>query len=768
MRWSNILQRDSLQTITHCVSEYGARTVALYHIPLWDSVKMEIFGSQEEDLTDEGLKALEAIARTLSKGESAPLTTYLRTITKECNEHLEDAPTKQSQASGQILRKVAATSSTANNFILNAVIPNIFTLYQTADTMAKRRGLIEVLIEIIQSNIEVYGDWRSIGSNGDQSAQNGLTQFSDQVLEVLVNGLSTAAVKEVSFRLVCVNALLQLSKVRQLLSDVEIGKIIQLLHSIVIHEQSYGKDEIKEAAINGLVEIAHQKPQVVVDNAFPAFMAELPDSDVGASTSYIPVLEAFAKLGSEEKIFDRVILRLKNKLNSAIAQEASSKYIVALLSAILYALTQGSSKLAQDTELSTYYNDLVIPLVEKVSSSDSSHQRAFENESTLDLVGRICNLIIRSLSLEDQNRASAQIYQILRSGAKPSPDHPKDTILSTHILASLRRETALPIETQDLLSSLIDFSQHADLTTYVRAASLRQISLLVNKYIPTPSLKSSLDPIFYPPTDLLNPELLDTSRIRIVFAILKALVLRNARLLEEIYPKLLELLGNPVHGKGIARGFTGLLLPDGLLTKQNYCTISGLHKQKTFALLVPRIVEGLQSAEKEVKGNYLVALSGVLRWVGWEVVSGDVGGLVGPLLMSLDAKGEEGDAVREGAITILAAVLRERAKEVEEHVSVLVSKLLNTAVVPTTTSSVNGSGGDGKKSVASPTVRKEALKCLALVPKVMRREMVVRLRRGVLRRLRGALGDPKRGVRSEAVRCVRQWELVEEDDGDDD
>ncbi|KAF2786351.1 MMS19 nucleotide excision repair protein-like protein [Melanomma pulvis-pyrius CBS 109.77] len=756
-------KRDVLQTIAAAVVEYGPRTVSLYSITLWDSLKFEILNVQEEDLAQEALTGLAAVARTLSQGTSGPLNAYLRPIMKECNEHLEDAPTKQSQASAQILHKIAGVSPEVSNILLAGVLPNLFLLFQTADTMAKRRGLLEVLVQLIRANIGVYGDWRSVGRAGEQAPTNALIQSRDQTLEVMLHGLENAPTKEVSFRLVCLDGLLQLTKARQLLSDDDIGRIIQVFHAIIIHEDPHGKDEVKEAAINGLVEIAHQKPQVVVDKAFPAFMAQLPDVDVDQSNDYITALEAFAKLGSEEDIFDTVILRLKNKFSSAVKQGSSSTYIVALLSAILYALKKGAAKLEQTADVSPYYQDIVLPLLQRASSSDDSHPKAFDDETTLDLVGRICNIIIRPQSIKEQNDVAAELHTLFRDApltdfppfyTESTPEQNKLMIVSTHLLSSLRKDTTLPCGVQPLILALVVYSQRSDLSSTVRAASLRQISLLINKFIPTPILKTCMNPLLNSPVDLFVPEKLDPLRIRIIFACLKGLLLRNSTSLTTLYPQLLSFLSHSQYGITVAHGFAGLLQPDDLLTKQNHCQISGLHKQKTFTLLVPNIVQAFRDASPESKPNYLIALSGVLKWMPFEIVVEEVGQLVPLLLQSLDLKGE--DLVTEAAIGTLTSILQERPKTIEEHAGSLISRLL-----------ANSTTGGKETPGPPPKVRVEALRCLTQVPEKLKQEVVLPYRRQVCKRLTKALDDRKREVRWQAVRCRTKWLDVDEV-GDDD
>ncbi|KAL6703041.1 hypothetical protein ACN47E_010248 [Coniothyrium glycines] len=757
-------KRDVLTTITACVAEYGPPTVSLYSITLWDALKFEILNVQEEDLAQEALSGLAAVAKTLSQGTPGPLNAYLRPIIKECNEHLEDAPTKQSQASARILAKIANVSADVTNILLAGVLPNMFVLFQNADTMAKRRGLLEVLVKLIHANIDVYGDWRTIGPAGDKVTSNALLPLRDQALEVMLNGLETAPSKEVSFRLVCLDGLVQLSKARQLLSDEDIGRIIQLFHATVIHEQSYGKDEVKEAAISGLVEIAHQKPNVVVEKAFPAFLAQLPDTDVDSTSAYSTVLEAFAKLASEEQVFDTVLLRLKNKFSAAVTQGASSTYITALLSAMLYALTKGEGKLAQNPLTSSYYKDIALPLLQRVSSNDASHPASFDDEKTLDLVGRICNIIMRAQPAEQQEPVAAELYKLFRDKAQEevppfstaTASSGKTMIVSTHLLASLRRDTTLPCELQYLVSSLANYALQPSLSLPVRSASLRQLSLVINKFHSSAALKTCMDPLIAD-YDLLNSEKLDPPRIRIIFACLKGIVLRSSPVLNTLYPILLSLLSHPKYGRTVAQGFTTLLQPDDLLTKQNHCQILGLHKHKTFSLLVPHITKAFKEASPENKPNYLIALSGAVRWMPFDIVVEEVEQLTTLLLQSLDLKGV--DIVKEAAIGTLTSTLVEKPQVLEEHTGALISRLLANATVSQDTSGVPSA------PPPPPAVRVAALKCLHLVAEKFKEENILRYRRGVVKQLIVALDDAKREVRSAAVRCRAKW--LDAEDADD-
>lgn len=768
--------------MTSCIRDYGPRTVSLYAVTLWDALKFEILSAQEEDLAEEALNGLAEIARQLSQNTAGSLNAYIKPITKECNEHLEDAPTKQSASSGRILHAISKVSPEVEDSVLSAVLPNIFTLYQTSDTVAKRRGLIEVLSQLLRADIAVYGEWRLVDSDvlhsGPRTPDNALLRFRDQALEVMSNGLATAPVKEVSFRLAALDGLLQLTKARLVLEDDDIAKVVAVFDGIVISEESYGKDEVKAAAITGLVEIAHQKPQLVIDKAFPAFLAELPDKDIQESDFYVPVLEAFAKLATEEQIFPTVVLRLKNKCNAAIQQGASEGYIIALLSAKLFAFSQGAAKLEGTASSCPYYEDIILSLLSEVSGPGPS---PFDNEVALDIIGRLLNTILRRQTAEFQREKVAPETYTLHSGealesvppfnTNTAPERRKKIILSTHILAALRRDAGSFADTKRLLTALMDFAALEDLTPRVRLALNSQISLVINKFIPSSEVKDIMTDIFFDPQQLLSAEKLDDKSIRVIFAIIKGLVLRNAPILNAVLPSLLDLLKDSKHGLTVARGFATILSPDDILTKENYCFISGLHKQKTFNLLVPAIASSFKTADASTKTNYLIGLSGILRWVPYAVIEPELSQLTPLLLQCLDlqqaqapiGQQQQFDDVKRATIDTLIAILSHEPKALEEHAASLVTRLLNTA-----------SAAPAKNKVAtsptanSPAVRAVALKCLSLVPERLRGEIVLPFKRQVVKKLTAALDDSKRAVRLEAVKCRGAWLGMDEVDEDDD
>jgi DNA repair/transcription protein MET18/MMS19 len=510
---------------------------------------------------------------------------------------------------------------------------------------------------------------------------------------------------------------------------------------------------MKEAAIDGIVEISHQKPQLVVNSAFPAFLGKLPDKDNNGPGTYLSTLEAFAKLGSEPRVFETVILRLKNKFNSAVTEGASNVYLQAILSALLYAFSS-SEENEVHVDYLAHFRNLVIPLLRQICTKlDSSQQ----DDTIFYLSGRLANTVLRQLSPDAQKDFTCQIYTLfLERPQKEAPPFTLQTttedgrriIISTYMLGAVDRNLSLPFEIRDIVSCCSQFALQEGHTVGTRIATLQQISLVLNKFVNIADIQTVLNPVLHHPMNLLQAENLNSISIRVVFAMFKGLMLRNSAAISEIYPQLLNALSDPTNGRNVAYGFSTLLQPDEVLTKANHCIVSALHKQKIFSILVPPLSTGFRQADATSKPNYLVALSGILRWIPYDVLEPQLQSLNPLLLQTLDVQSE--DEVKAGTIDTLISILNSNPKAIEEHCGSLISRLLSASA--------------GKSN--PPNVCIKALQCLSLVAVQQRTEIVVPFRKSVVKKLVAALDAGKRSVRAEAVRCRSKW-LELDEAGDD-
>ena len=430
---------------------YDIKTVSNYSVTFWDSLKYEILNIQEEDLAEEALTALQAIAIKLSHGLSSsdpktPLARYLRPVSKECNEHLQEPQHKQAKPAGRILGSIAMASPIALLLIVKATVPPLLTFYKDAEGIAKQRALLEVLLQLFDSAIMVYG----IHSEGSPSPtlENALIAFKERLFEMTSQALMSTTPDEVSFRILALKALLQLCKMRKYLQDNEIGMAVQYLNEIVLSEDPTGRNDLKQEAIQALVDVSRLKPTLIMEITFPAFMARLPDSSSTEKQDYGITLEGLARLSVEKSVSDTLIRRLLSKLDMVLSNEGSPEYAQAILSTLYYVLDQRD--FANDASLGYYYEKIVGGLISRVVRAAAEHGpiTALNETKSLEILGHLANVIIRALDTHKRQSVAQQIYALFTEENMFSPvpfrrEVPeiqrRTLILSTYVMASLRR-----------------------------------------------------------------------------------------------------------------------------------------------------------------------------------------------------------------------------------------------------------------------------------------------------------------------------------------
>lgn len=712
-------QKDVLQTVTACALAYDVTTMANYSITLWDSLKYEILNVQEEDLADEALVALRAIAVKLSQGLTStdaktPLARYLRPVTKECNEQLQEPQHKQAKPAGQILSSLGTASPVAFYLIVKAAVAPMLTLYQDAGGIANQRALLEVFVQILDSGLAVFGTPSS--TDPLPEVENPLDGFKDRLFELFSQALMSTATEELTFRIVALKGLVRLCMLRKYLQDNEIGLAIQWLNEIVLSDDSNGRDDLKNEAIRALVEISKIKPSLIMDITFPAFMAKLPDANTSGNNDYMITLEGLAQLSVEKAISDTLVRRLLNRLDAILQHDGPPAYPQAILSTLQYVLSRRD--IANDGNLGSYYDKIVVGLLRRTALAAVGHgtKTALNDETTMRILGRLANLVVRALDPHKQASVAAQIYSLFTTedefrpipfGPESTEDHRRTLILSTFLMAGVGREVSIspclighshsPVqaelphmsldqnrESHALLDELVRLALEEAAPT-IRQALLAQITLITNKFLTSKDVHFSKDILVRLSADI--PRAMQTSEasIRVIFWIARGLILRLTET-EKVLDCLLALLPNASYGPSAARGFGILLAPDEIISKENGCTIRLLAKQKAFHICVPHIAQNFRKAENTAKTNYLIALSGIIKYIPTEVLMPQLDTLLPLLLQSLDLQDPE---VKAATIETLTVVSQESPAAVEGHISSLVNRLLKAAADPKTNIAVS-------------------------------------------------------------------------------
>ena len=768
-----------------------------YSITIWETLKFEILNAQEEFLSDLSLQALQGIAKRLSEGVTEaspqlPLAQFLKPITKECNEQLQEPQQKQAKPSQHIIGSLSAASAVSLTLIVQTVVAPLLTIYQEADGITKQRALLETLAVMFDSAISVFGEWSTHGLQ--TILGNPLLEFKDQFSEIFGQALMGTAKEELSFRVSALKGFLRLSTLRDYFQDNEIGLFVQYLDEILLNEESTGRDDLKKEAIAALAETSKYKPRLIMDITFPAFVATLPDSDDGTSSNYLSTLDILAQISVEKDIFETLVRRLLSKLTVLLQKDepGSAAYPRAILMTILYVMSQ--RQMDQDPNLRFYYDKIVVGFCQSVAASASgkAKNRILNDATVLDTLGRLSNLIVRSISKEQQDEVAANVYTLFTPADEFSPlpfaqsaseDHQRTMIVSTYLIAGLSKEcTNIPYTSpnmSDLLSDLIQRSIAAS-EPATNLAFLRHLSLLVNKFLSKEDLHlaaEKFDSLLPPGTE---DQKLSPAVIKTVFWLSKALVLRLAPTTTDILKTLLSLLlsSDEVTSTTAARGFAVLLSDDEILSPTNGANIRLLSKQRIFTTVIPLISDRIRQVNvagnnnnntttpSHIKPAHLTALSGILSTIPPPLVMPELPTLLPLLLQSLDLQTADSQPVRAATLETLAVIIRDNGVPVIDecgHVQSLVTRLLNTAAYTSPSSSTSNRG-----AVNSSRLRVEALKCLFLLAHTPQTDAPAIARAGklspllpvkgqVLRSLRMVLDDPKRDVRKAAVDAGGAW-----------
>ncbi|CDM33031.1 hypothetical protein DTO012A8_3557 [Penicillium roqueforti] len=788
------VKKDALNALIACIHLYDPDTVSRYSITIWGVLKFEILNAQEEFLSEASLEALQAIAQRLSEGvtevsQELPLAKYLQPITKECNEQLREPQNKKANPAQSILSCVSAASPVSFVLVVQTVVPPIFTLYQEADGIVKQRALLETLNVLFDSATTVFGQWTTRG--GEAAIENPLLEFKDQFSDLFGQVLMGAAKEEVSFRVTALKGFLRLSTLRDYFQENEIGLFVQYLDEILLKEESVGRDDLKKEAIAALAEISKHKPRLIVDITFPAFVATLPEEDEGSDARYLPTLETLAQISVERDIFETLFRRLFSKLSVLLQKEepGSVAYPRAILATLLYVMQQRNME--QDQSVDLYFDKVVVGLCRDVAASASgkTKNRILNDPTVLDTLGRLCNLLVRSVSIQKQEQVAENVYSLFSAAGDfvPLPftqtreaDRERTIIISTYLLAGLSKDygNKIPHTDPDMAGLLLDLIYRCVLSTEpaTHQAYLRHLALLVNKFLSkqdVPIAERLIDSLL----EGENTELQSLSPpiIRTIFWLSKALILRLAPATTHILTSLLALLSSPDQETSAtaAQGFSIILGEDDIISATNGATIRLLCRQRLFTTVIPLISTRIREvniagtdgshptpkAPDHIKPAHLTALAGILSTIPTALVMPELPTLLPLLLQSLDLQTADSVAVRTATLDTLAVIILDNGVTVIDrcgHVQSLVTRLLKTT-----------STNIGPGAVNSPRLRADALKCLNLlathqVPGAASNappgiSPLLPVKNQVLRSLRAVLDDPKRNVRKAAVDARAAW-----------
>lgn len=464
------VKKDSLQTMVTATKNFGPLVMRKFYGKIWDSVKYEVLNAlpnESDEVMEEALNVVKELGATLSYGlngtvpEGSPLATYVKTVAKECLDSLKEPQTKKAKSAAILLSTVASSSASAYYGIVVSSVPALMTIYEGAEELVKQKSWMEVILNVLDAGLSVYGTWGDLKPAPVQ--ENPLAKFSERLFEIYSQALMGGSKDDTSKRLIALKGLDKMARMRSFLSEADIAVVVMYLNEVILEES---KEDVRylyfdliillndtnyisrAQALENLLDFSKYRSNLLIEKTFPTLMAALPDEEpkelqstetemFESEQSVVPypiILEALAKLSLDRAIFDVLITRLLNKLivivrsklseNLAVsiltnADNAGEQYVQAILATILVVLEK---KVARgDVDVSEYYGRLATSILTRtfiviLSSETASAFRVMHTNSVLSVTARILNILMRSLSSEEQSAAIQELWKLFVSG----------------------------------------------------------------------------------------------------------------------------------------------------------------------------------------------------------------------------------------------------------------------------------------------------------------------------------------------------------------
>lgn len=564
-------------------------------------------------------------------------------------------------------------------------------------------------------------------------------------------------------------------------------------------------------------------------------------------------LGALARLCAQPDLFDMLIVRLFTKLDltcasvytSAEERESNVGYARGLLITVLTVLEEKVQKGHSDVPrygvtLCPRIFSLVLSASLRAADDPAAQAPVASDDRVIRDAGRLVTLLTRSLTVDKQAELAGWLYSTflegklggghlsmhrsegsgsgsgstatfepLQSGASPSQKKTASAFAAAFV--ALKKEAGPPPGSLlDWLRQTLTFVLEASCAIEAEAG-FTLLAATVNKYVPEPvpsDVQELLDSLWTTEVHTSeaalsssSPAQLPSRRSRAIqawFWIAKALVVRNSPRGQEMVEQAREsLFVDPLAGRDAATAL-GLVAQtdDGILRKENGAVIRLLYRQKFFAYLLPRIIQGYKATAvvmptnvgiaegsananpaattQPVQSTYLIALSSILPFLPRQTTLERLPEIFPLLLLALSLPSSSARSSAARTITLSTALGRKELDEeikagnstsdgmaarhaagtaplhlVESHTSTLVDRLLTHCCTPS--------------PHAPPPTRIDGFRTLATLARCVGTTALRPHRAKVLAVLRGparGVDDPKREVRRWAVDCRAVWNDV--------
>ncbi|ORX52808.1 ARM repeat-containing protein [Hesseltinella vesiculosa] len=764
---SGSAKKDAMETLGMCAPVYGAAALMPTIHDLLDALKIEIFHASDQTLEDTAVDSLHRLVSAIcpdgpishvQAASDDPFIRAVKPLMDECTNNLKDADAKNLKQTGSILRAMASASDYACRNIINAILPLVLHSYQNTDLATRKKAMLDILLEFFEASRIVYG---AKGDNVHHGQRSPLYSQKDRYFGMFETALM-ASNEYNNLRLCGLHGLKLMILHADYLSANEVVLAIQSFNKILLDETD---PDLRSAALNSLETMTHIEPMALADQTVPALINHLPQSATDKQLiSYPQLLYALKTLCPEPALFKTALPFLLEKLDHVCDNDDNQLYAQAIMNTFLDIIYIKATK--NHSDLVPSFDALVWHMITKVidASLTGNGSNVLLAPDMLDTISMTAAAIFQQMDSTIQKENIDKLFKVYIQGdidmiglQSATPYTPLKSDASdaqhstTHIFAalvsSLRKDVDIPVaSTFAFLNEMVALAIKSENPILLKSVT-RIVGSLLNKQKQDTEVTEYIETATKQLQVIIEQDAAFTvgnqgqNSLMVYAWITKALIMKGQALGYQLTDKLIEWCAASLKHMQVPEAFDVLLDEDHLaLNKACFATVSILYRQRLFSYCLPKLLKCIQENSDDIKHNYLIALSYLLKNVPKQILLNELPPLVPLMILALSLPDATLKVATLESFTMAAT---EAPDVIAVNIQSLLPALLNML--------------DTSKESNPMNVRVAALKCLAQLATSLSRDVALPHAHFVTKQLARSLDDRKRLVRREAVDCRAKW-----------
>ncbi|GLD97529.1 hypothetical protein PINS_up006219 [Pythium insidiosum] len=790
---------DSIQTLVFCCESYSMNVLLLHLHSIATAFYHEVMKGEKKDVITASLQAIARFAGAIAQAKTKSIggaayawNKFVVELTKRAVDDLRGnaVDSMASASAGKVLAALGKESGPAFSHVLEHAVPLIVEQFQESLGSPSKTeaalGRLLLLVDTIDQEIDQSADAQPMRPHAQQII-DALVAFLDSHKSASADMAVHAKAKGLA-----IEALSHLVTYppSPIVATEQVQSLVALLTEFLLHDTSI---DVRAACLSSLQAIStiRQKSTVqqyatfVMDICLVKLMDAITKDNADNSpsppraSSQADVLRAITALCRQPTIFRATVVQLvdlcveASDAGETLAIDDKAAFVAGLLHAVADIVELNADEAECMEFCATEQRSIVLRLLAATAQTAAVAASSDQVLPTdvLESGVRIFRTVTQNVSVQTQQTlVEESIATFLRTQGSPEASHAASlqlVPLFAAVVNSANRAVQLPDASQ-VINRLLDLAQSTNASDDAPTTALRQAAALsaakalasiINKMSDGDEfdtlihllVETKLAQAITCETDALSTRV---TALQIYVWIAKALVIRGHRThAPRCLGFLCQFLTSPTASPWelqmeVAKSFKLLVneAPD-VLNRKCGASITFLHRQRTFDLVVPTLLEFIRrqtptttaAVATTASAPALVALSHVIASSPKAMYMPHLGSIFPLMVLAINADDRE---LGSSAIGTFRALLFESVETAKPFLKDVFPGLLKQA-----------------QQGAGALERRDALECLAKLATIPY-ELIHPYKDTVLKHLQRCLDDRKRFVRHAAVRVRNQWSVL--------